>query len=121
MTAITFGDMPTTDVVKRHIHDETILSPRFYTTDFAALDRIDVEPVRAEWETLLAEMEADPKAGRMTEQRRTREIAVDREIERCSITQAPMLSCQWPENGQQVNRLMKSTTNVPDPRGTNTS
>lgn len=60
MTAITFSDMPTTDVVKQQIHDETILSPRFYTTDFAALDRIDVEPVCAEWETLLAEMEADP-------------------------------------------------------------
>ncbi len=60
MTAISFGEMPTTDVVTQQISDETILSPRFYTTDFAALDRIDVEPIRAEWETLLAVMEADP-------------------------------------------------------------
>jgi magnesium-protoporphyrin IX monomethyl ester (oxidative) cyclase len=39
---------------------ETVLSPRFYTTDFEALDRIDVSSVRREWDSLIAEMEADP-------------------------------------------------------------
>ena len=38
----------------------TMLSPRFYTTDFDALDAIDVSPVRAEWDVLIADMVGDP-------------------------------------------------------------
>lgn len=47
----------------RIAQEETILSPRFYTTDFDEMDALDVEPVRAEWDKLLAELDADPNRG----------------------------------------------------------
>ncbi|WP_119169130.1 magnesium-protoporphyrin IX monomethyl ester (oxidative) cyclase [Algihabitans albus] len=39
--------------------EDTLLSPRFYTTDFDALDAVDVSPVRAEWDALIAELAED--------------------------------------------------------------
>ncbi|MCK0167652.1 magnesium-protoporphyrin IX monomethyl ester (oxidative) cyclase [Jannaschia sp. S6380] len=41
----------------------TLLTPRFYTTDFDEMDAIDVTPVRAEWDTLIARMKSDPNKG----------------------------------------------------------
>jgi magnesium-protoporphyrin IX monomethyl ester (oxidative) cyclase len=44
----------------RVAQQSTVLSPRFYTTDFDELDKTDVSSVREEWDKLIAEMRADP-------------------------------------------------------------
>jgi magnesium-protoporphyrin IX monomethyl ester (oxidative) cyclase len=41
----------------------TMLSPRFYTTDVAAMNRLSIESVRAEWDALMAEFEEDRNRG----------------------------------------------------------
>ena len=60
---------PQTNVV-RNISDttrmattDTVLSPRFYTTDFAAMDAMDVNPIRAQWDALMDEFRRDPNKG----------------------------------------------------------
>jgi magnesium-protoporphyrin IX monomethyl ester (oxidative) cyclase len=40
--------------------ETTLLDPRFYTTDFDEMDRIDVSPVREDWDKLIAQMRSDP-------------------------------------------------------------
>jgi magnesium-protoporphyrin IX monomethyl ester (oxidative) cyclase len=46
------------DVMER-AKARSLISPRFYTTDYAAMDKIDIEPVRAEWDAMMAEYEGD--------------------------------------------------------------
>ena len=43
--------------------EETLLSPRFYTTDFEEMDAINVESVRADWDKLISSMVSDPNKG----------------------------------------------------------
>jgi magnesium-protoporphyrin IX monomethyl ester (oxidative) cyclase len=49
----------TEEDVRRATHAETLLTPRFYSTDYKAMNRIDVNGVRAEWDQMMAEYEGD--------------------------------------------------------------
>jgi magnesium-protoporphyrin IX monomethyl ester (oxidative) cyclase len=42
---------------------DSLVAPRFYTTDFAAMDRINVEPIRTEWNALMEEYRTDANKG----------------------------------------------------------
>ena len=44
----------------RLAQENTLLSPRFYTTDFVELDKTDVSSVREQWDVLIDELRSDP-------------------------------------------------------------
>jgi len=49
-------DKDTTDIAM----EESVISPRFYTTNYKELDKIDVNRVKDEWDPLIEEMRSDP-------------------------------------------------------------
>jgi magnesium-protoporphyrin IX monomethyl ester (oxidative) cyclase len=51
------ADTPTDSTARAR--QESLLSPRFYTTDYTAIDKLDISPVRQEWDQLMAELERD--------------------------------------------------------------
>jgi len=54
---------PAVSDTTRKAQESTVLSPRFYTTDIDALERVDVSGVRGDWDDLMAELRADPNKG----------------------------------------------------------
>lgn len=44
----------------RQAQEDATLSPRFYTTDFEAMDRLNVDRVRERWDELMEEFRSDP-------------------------------------------------------------
>ena len=51
--------LPTDTDSTARARQESLLSPRFYTTDYAAMERLDISPVREEWDQMMAEFERD--------------------------------------------------------------
>lgn len=49
----------TSEEATRKAEANTLLSPKFYRTDYDAMNRIDVSPVRKEWDALMLEYEGD--------------------------------------------------------------
>ena len=49
----------TADAASDKARQSTMLSPRFYTTDFKAMDRLDISSMRTQWDTMMAEYEGD--------------------------------------------------------------
>jgi magnesium-protoporphyrin IX monomethyl ester (oxidative) cyclase len=52
-------DAPLNETTKA-AQEDAVLNPRFYTTDFAAMDRVDVSSMRAQWDELIDEFRRDP-------------------------------------------------------------
>ena len=43
----------------RKAESSTLFSPKFYRTDYEAMNKLNIEPVRAEWDAMMAEYEGD--------------------------------------------------------------
>ncbi|GGB33768.1 aerobic magnesium-protoporphyrin IX monomethyl ester [oxidative] cyclase [Roseibium aquae] len=67
---------PVNDTTKAAL-ESTMLNPRFYTTDFEEMDRINVSGVRAEWDVLMEEMRSDPNKGHFKRNDEWDEIDID--------------------------------------------
>ncbi len=53
-------NVPVNEVTRAAAADTATLSPRFYTTDFEAMDRMSVDRIREQWDELMDEFKSDP-------------------------------------------------------------
>ncbi|MFK8029539.1 MAG: magnesium-protoporphyrin IX monomethyl ester (oxidative) cyclase [Gammaproteobacteria bacterium] len=56
---MTATQAPSINETTQSANTETLLTPRFYSTDFDAMDRLDLEPVRKEWDEMMDEFRRD--------------------------------------------------------------
>lgn len=56
----TATEVSSTETATAVAMEDTLLTPRFYTTDFEEMDRLDVSSVREDWDDLISRMESDP-------------------------------------------------------------
>lgn len=61
--ALAVQEQMDSDMATNVAMQNTLLTPRFYTTDFDELDAIDVSEIRDEWEPLMHRMRSDPNKG----------------------------------------------------------
>jgi magnesium-protoporphyrin IX monomethyl ester (oxidative) cyclase len=59
MTDIVIDEIATAADATRKAEANTLLTPRFYKTDYAAMELVDVSSVRAEWDQMMREFELD--------------------------------------------------------------
>jgi magnesium-protoporphyrin IX monomethyl ester (oxidative) cyclase len=72
MIAMEGGGAPNTST--QNAQEDTILSPRFYTTDHAAMNNLDISSVRREWDDMIEELRHDHNKGHF---QRTDEFKMD--------------------------------------------
>ncbi len=61
--ALAIQETMDSDMATEIAMQDTLLTPRFYTTDFDELDAIDVSHIRDEWDPLIDRMVSDPNKG----------------------------------------------------------
>ena len=57
--SVTIKEIQSAEDAARKAVSSSMISPRFYTTDHDYMDKINIEPVRAEWDIMMKEYEGD--------------------------------------------------------------
>lgn len=94
---------------------ENLLSPRFYTTDFAAFDELDVGPVRAEWDRMMEEFRGDSNVDHFKrDERFERELAELEEPLRSEFIDFLITSVTSEYSGCELYREIAKRVDNPD-------